>query len=987
MTSLFINNYNDNNNWTNSNLTTNTNSTPSLNQGDLFKNFQNKFKYKSDQNYDINGREGFTQRNSSSDNSHSITQNSKNILNQTNMDSEKQTTLHLDKEYKETLIKRKILTQKLEEESKDYFKRINPAVNQYLNKNITIGQHNMYVTNQGVAKWYRGQADQIMGVNGCPAQSNSISLDIPWDEKYKRPGAIIPTTPILITGTPMIVGQMCGNEGSNVYVDEMLPSDVTTSYVGVYGNSRAMRFIGGHPKPKSAIRNGNFDTPIIANNSYETPTVPGWTFNAVLMNNSSAWGYPTYPNGPQAASLQNSNSMSQTLYLQNGTSTLSFMSCGRPGYSGANTINVQLNGTTIYTYTPSTTAWASYSTPLNVTTSGPNVVSFVGTNTTGDMSSAIQNVTLSASSSDSSDSSGNFTYDMCKQAAIMKGFQYFGLQDVNTSTSTGYCAVTNDIVGATRNGQSMKVQSSTILWESNTGDGQGSSASLTSQGILSVYDSTGKVIYSTTNTPNDKSGPNNYIGCYVAPAEYGSGGKRHHHHHHKIHLKKKHKHKKHKKKAKEKTCQEKATDKSHAYYVVGEKSKCFSGNDLNKITKLGAATNCTKGTDNSYIGGGNSMAVYNAADSSSMYWLTVRDDGAMVVIRGQNEGDKQGLIWNSGTEGKSIDANPMYAAKNGKYGVDYMTSGQTLAPGDFIGSTDGKTGLIMETDGNLVLYAWTMVPNSDTMGDGNIGGDSGGTALYELSTNGVIGNMGRLAYIDANSKLHEFPAKNFKYANNYKHFAHVNAIGDDIDGASYTGATAEQCAKTCNSLDNCAGFVLNNNSGECLPKTHGMYPNGDIQIIKGVDTYVRSKTPRRAPLGAATSDIFHTDSVTFQNYTNGGGFAKKYGLAKATSRIQDKIDQTDTKLDGLASQLDTLSSQYISNTDKINSQIHKNTQEYQPYLSELDETNKEIKNMGPGINNILNNSDIAVLQRNYDYLFWSILATGAIIVSMNVVKK
>jgi hypothetical protein len=273
------------------------------------------------------------------------------------------------------------------------------------------------------------------------------------------------------------------------------------------------------------------------------------------------------------------------------------------------------------------------------------------------------------------------------------------------------------------------------------------------------------------------------------------------------------------------------------------------------------------------------------------------------------------------------------------------------------------------------------------MGDGNMGGDSGATALYELSENGIMGNMGKLAYIDANSHLHEFPARNFKYTNNYKQFTHVNTWYNDIDGAAYTGATAEQCAKTCNSLENCAGFVLDNNTGKCWPKNHDMYPNGDIRIIKGFDTYVRSKTPRRTPLGAATSNIFHTDSLTFQNYLHADRFAPKYGLAKATSRTQDKINETDGQLNELASQMDTLSSQYISNVDKINHRITKNTKSSQKYLSELDETKKEIRNIGPGINSILNNSDIAVLQKNYNYLFWSILATGALIVSINVVKK
>ena len=39
------------------------------------------------------------------------------------------------------------------------------------------------------------------------------------------------------------------------------------------------------------------------------------------------------------------------------------------------------------------------------------------------------------------------------------------------------------------------------------------------------------------------------------------------------------------------------------------------------------------------------------------------------------------------------------------------------------------------------------------------------------------------------------------------------------------------------------------------------------------------------------------------------------------------------------------------------------------------------------IENILSDSDIVVLQKNYDYLFWSILATGTVVVAMNIVKK
>ena len=39
------------------------------------------------------------------------------------------------------------------------------------------------------------------------------------------------------------------------------------------------------------------------------------------------------------------------------------------------------------------------------------------------------------------------------------------------------------------------------------------------------------------------------------------------------------------------------------------------------------------------------------------------------------------------------------------------------------------------------------------------------------------------------------------------------------------------------------------------------------------------------------------------------------------------------------------------------------------------------------MDSLLDDSDIVVLQKNYDYMFWTILATGAVLVSMNIVKS
>jgi hypothetical protein len=74
-----------------------------------------------------------------------------------------------------------------------------------------------------------------------------------------------------------------------------------------------------------------------------------------------------------------------------------------------------------------------------------------------------------------------------------------------------------------------------------------------------------------------------------------------------------------------------------------------------------------------------------------------------------------------------------------------------------------------------------------------------------------------------------------------------------------------------------------------------------------------------------------------------------------------------------------------------NNQGEKNNSEIGEYVEDIKNTNKRIKTVAEvttgGLQNILKDSDIIVLQKNYDYLFWSILAAGAVLVSMNIVKK
>ena len=388
--------------------------TPALTQGERFKNYQKKVKKNLIKNAEqLSGKEGFGGINLSqlNLNPNGLTQQSEQIIKNNNYSSQQQTISNLQQQYQNTLTQYENLVAEISGSVTGYVNRVNPA-NPYLGKNVsfTTGQI-CYVTQQGVVKWYPNPDiyNSSAGLNGCPASSQVVQISLPWLPEYNSQGATIPTNPPLISGTPMTAGQSCGSEGVNVYVDHIL-NKPNVAYEGCYADNASsplMTFIGGAPAPPSGnLQNGSFDQPQIASNSHQyissNSTVPGWDFYAVLINNSSAWGYPMpYPAGNQALCIQATQICGQWIQLSSETYTLSFSACGRPGYSGANTINVYCGQTgnpqsmpTIYTFTPPTTAWQQYTTTFNISTSGNYAFGFYGTINNGYNSTAIQNVQI-----------------------------------------------------------------------------------------------------------------------------------------------------------------------------------------------------------------------------------------------------------------------------------------------------------------------------------------------------------------------------------------------------------------------------------------------------------------------------------------------------------------------------------------------------------------------------------------------------------------
>jgi len=951
---------------------------PSLKQGKKFKKYQNKIENSLEKKSEIlSGKEGFSDMKDKS-----LTKQTDSIISNNNYSNQQQIIDNLRQEYQNTTQQYKDLVDKISGKLTDYVDRVNPN-NPYLNKVVQFTTGDVcYVTSQGVVKYI--PSNEIWKSANI-SQSIQVSLNIPFLKSYAIPGAQIPTNPPLIAGTKMQIGQSLGNEGSNIFVNQLLPSDTTPTYIGCYATNSSnnnMTFIGGTPPTNISIQNGNFSQPVIPNNSYQyftwnASTVPGWNLDCVFLNNSTAWGFPIpYPNGNQCICIQGTQQLWSTVWVPFTAGvpyTLSLNACGRNCCDGSglsNPIAIGLEGTTYYTLNAVVGEWQTYTITITPTTSGGQRLTFIGTYAEGDRSTALQGIALTNASSQ-----GTYSYSDCEQAAITSGNRYFALQNTNPSTNLGYCAVSNSEPAVSQYGISQLPSKMITLWSSNTSGQSGNTAILQTSGSLQVINSGGQSVYSSPG-----GSPSNYLGCYNDCYQgrglptYLGGGQTY------------------------TSCQSAAQAGNWSYFGLqftqaNGTSQCWVGNDIANGTKMGKANNCTDISGGYVSGGGCSNAIYNNTSATSNYYLVLQDDGNMCVYRGTGPNDNQGQIWASGTNGQQKSANPQMAAANGKYGQNWMASGSSLAPGDFIGSNSGTTALVMQSDGNLVLYTYQMTTNCQKMSDGNIGGGVGANAAYDIGNIAVTGNMGLLGYVDADSNLYTYPSTNQTYTSNYMTINNMDTSGNDIQGASFSNTTLESCQEACNNNSECAGVVFDGNT--CWPKTNQMFPFGNsVQQSTGTQINVRSKMPTSPPLGVS-QNTNTTDSVTFQNYINKGQLGSQQlgsqGLANATSAQKQELQQLQTRMNLLSSQITDLTNKFQGGTLQVEKQNQKNNTGIDDYLKDIISTNKKIGIVSgvtnDNINNILTDSDIVVLQKNYDYLFWSILAAGAVLVSMNIVKK
>jgi uncharacterized repeat protein (TIGR01451 family) len=149
------------------------------------------------------------------------------------------------------------------------------------------------------------------------------------------------------------------------------------------------------PPPPAQLQDGGFETPSVGPSAYlYDPTTSPWTFvgQAGISGNGSGFttGNPNAPEGSQVAFLQNIGSFSQAVTLSAGSYVVTFSAAQRATYqSSSQTFQVQIDGVSVGSFTPSSTSYAPLTTSVFTVVAGVHTVAFVGLDPRGGDNTAL----------------------------------------------------------------------------------------------------------------------------------------------------------------------------------------------------------------------------------------------------------------------------------------------------------------------------------------------------------------------------------------------------------------------------------------------------------------------------------------------------------------------------------------------------------------------------------------------------------------------
>ena len=270
-----------------------------------------------------------------------------------------------------------------------------------------------------------------------------------------------------------------------------------------------------------------------------------------------------------------------------------------------------------------------------------------------------------------------------------------------------------------------------------------------------------------------------------------------------------------------------------------------------------------------------------------------------------------------------------------------------------------------------------------------MGGTSNSNAVYsqKLPENADLRKVG---YVNEKGVISEYPKSMIKKGNTYTMIANQDSPPNNLN--EFDNMNPESCKAKCNSDDNCAGFAYSKSSKRCWTKNSKMYPEDKALIPNNdIDLYIRN--PSVDNNASCTNKIVGINTDQFKSFKNTGkemNMDTLCGLAGETKTLKENVKNERSKIMSLSEKI----------VNKMESLTKDKTQmdQMQPdvqrkLLKSINNYKTAVKNIKSGqkrnetIDGQVDNSDLLLINRNFNYVMWSIMAIIAVIVTIKVVRK
>jgi hypothetical protein len=284
--------------------------------------------------------------------------------------------------------------------------------------------------------------------------------------------------------------------------------------------------------------------------------------------------------------------------------------------------------------------------------------------------------------------------------------------------------------------------------------------------------------------------------------------------------------------------------------------------------------------------------------------------------------------------------------------------------------------------------------------DNNEYGINNNVTVYDMLNTNNTSSMGKLGYIDATNKVSEYPSSMIKPGSSYDILYNYNSQGNEIDTVlkqNKDDNDNKECQDACNSNDKCNGFVFDKANNMCSIKDNGVYSpsniSGNLNYDANYTLYMRNPELINNNNSCPTS-INEITSLDWDSYTKSGNLMSidtKCNLSAVNDKIIEERNKAQETLDEISNKVTNKVNDYIDLTKNMHNQANVDSKIVDKNLSMYKSINDKYKdavnNGNDNINNILTNSQISVLQSNYMYIIWVILALFTLIIIIYVYRR